>query len=454
MKRAEPTVAHPTSLGLEEFARLVAPDAAPPAGVARIRGATHHSGRVRPGDAFFALSGASGHGLEFADEALEAGAAIVVSDRPHRRGIVVGDPAAVLLRLGAWARGRLRRPVVGITGSAGKTTAKALMAAALGGDASPGNMNTPHALAGTLTRAWADGTAAPLVLELGIDHVGEMEALATLVRPDLAVLTRIGASHLDGLGDLATIAREKGRLLADAPRAAAAAEAWSRLSEGLRNRSLCYGLAEDGIDWSGRIVGTAFAPRLQVTAPLELEVDLPGIGRGVAESALGALAVASLLNIPAADAAARLVRARLESGRLQVHRKGARIILDDSYNSNPASAAHALEVLRAAPGPRVAILGDMLELGRESAQHHLALGEATRGLDLVVAVGPAARAIAAGNPAARVLEASDAMAALADLPPRGTILLKASRGMRFERLVRTLLEQDDAGGHPGGGASG
>ena len=418
------------------------PDAASPP----IRGATHHSGRVREGDAFFALPGARGHGIAFADAALDAGAALVVSDRPHARGLRVEDPGAAMLRLGAWARGRLARPIVAVTGSAGKTTAKALLAAALAGDASEGNLNTPHALAGILLWAWASGGTAPLILELGIDRVGEMDELVDLVRPDLGFLTSIAPGHLDGLGDVATVAREKGRLLGRSPRALAAEEAWRDLPDTLRVRTVRYGLDAEDAEWRGRAVGAAFAPSLEATAPWSGTIDLPGLGRGLAESALGALAAADLLGVEVQSAARRLTDAPLEPGRLQVRRAGKRIVLDDSYNANPASAAHALEVLRAAPGPRVAVLGDMLELGSDSARLHRALGEATRGLDHVLAVGPAAREIAAGNPAARTVEPEDAAAAVAALPPRGTVLIKASRGMRFERLVDVLLRtgEDEA----------
>jgi UDP-N-acetylmuramoyl-tripeptide--D-alanyl-D-alanine ligase len=405
----------------------------------RVRGATHHSGRVRAGDAFFALPGADHHGIEHADEALAAGAVVVVSDRPHPRGLRVDDPGAALLRLGRWARGRLRAPVVGVTGSAGKTTARALLAAVLDAQASEGNLNTPHALAGRLVRAWSDEPDRPLILELGIDHVGEMDRLTDLVRPDVGLLTRIAAAHLDGLGDEATVAREKARLLHASPRGLAAEDAWRRLPDALAVRIVRYGLDADA-PWSGRQVGDPFAPALAVDRPVELHAELPGPGAGLAESALGALAAAEALGVPADLAASRLVHARLEGGRLTPRRGDGFTVLDDSYNANPVSARQALELLRRAPGPRVAILGEMLELGVEAERHHRELGEASRGLERVLFVGRHAEAVRAGNPDVEIVPDDRAVGVVARLPREGTLLVKASRGMRFERLVAALLE--------------
>ena len=171
-------------------------------------GVTFHSGRVHAGDAFFALPGASTHGITFADKAVEQGAAFVVSDKPHPRGLLVVDPVEALLKLGRWARAAYPGSVVGVTGSAGKTTTKAFLAAVLEAPSSPGNFNTPLALATTLVNTYLQrgDEPTPLVLELGIDHVGEMATLVDLVKPTHAVLTLIAASHLEALKDLETVA--------------------------------------------------------------------------------------------------------------------------------------------------------------------------------------------------------------------------------------------------------
>jgi len=411
-----------------------------------VSGATHHSGRVRPGDAFFALPGADHHGIVHADAALSAGAALIVSDRPHPMGLAVADPGEALLRLGRYARGRLTAPVIGVTGSAGKTTARALLAAALGAHASEGNLNTPHALAGRLVRAWNDDAGRPLVLELGIDRIGEMAELTDLVRPDVGLLTRVAASHLDGLRDEATVAHEKAGLLRAAPRGLAADAAWGTLPRRLADRVVRYGLNVDA-PWSAHVVGATgddpFSTELLLDRPERhrgLRVRLPGVGRGVAESALGALATAALLGLPLEPAVQRLARATLEPGRLQIRRLAGVTVVDDSYNANPASALQALELLRAAPPPRVAVLGEMLELGRDAARYHRQLGEATRGLERVLFHGAHGDALRSGNPEAQVLDEGAMRAAVARLPREGTILVKASRGLRFERLVALLTD--------------
>lgn len=433
----------PRLLTAPELAELVG-GTLPSGALPPVRGATHHSGRVREGDAFFALAGSHGHGIDFADAAIMAGAAMIVSDRAHPRGVRVDDPGAALLRLGRWARARLTRPLVAVSGSAGKTTAKALLAAALNGEASEGNLNTPHALAGRLLRAWSDGGTRPLVLELGIDRVGEMDELTALVRPDVGLLTRIAASHLDGLGDVATVAREKARLLAAAPRGLAADDAWRRLRGEAALTTARYGLDADA-PWRGQLAGEPFAPRLRVEAPVALEIDLPGLGRGLAESALGALAAAELLGVPTEEAAARLPGATLEPGRLQLHRRTGWTLIDDSYNSNPTSAAQALALLRAAPPPRTALLGEMLELGARAAAEHRLLGEASGGLESVWFLGEHVDEVRRGNPEVRPLPAEAPERWAATLPREGTILVKASRGLRFERLVRALLDEERPG---------
>lgn len=431
-----PSVHPGPPLSVSDLAALLG--AAAPAIDGEVRGASHHSARIRTGDAFFALPGADHHGIEHADDALDAGALVVVSDRPHPRGVRVDDPAAALLMLGRWARGRLRAPVIGVTGSAGKTTARALAAAALDAHASDGNLNTPHALAGRIVRAWSDDPARPLVLEMGIDRIGEMDELTALVRPDIGLLTRIDASHLDGLGTVETVAREKARLLEAAPRGLAADQAWSYLPSQRATGVLRYGLESDA-PWSGRSVGDPFTPSLRVTSPIELELSLPGLGRGIAESALGVVALADLLGFDPGRAAARLVSARLEGGRLTPLTGAGFTVLDDSYNANPASAAQALAVLRSAPGPHTAVLGEMLELGDEAERYHRELGEATLGLDRVLFIGPHGHAVRAGNPDVTVVPPEHAEMHISELPRAGTILVKASRGMRFERLVRVLV---------------
>lgn len=425
----------------------------PPLPAGGARGVRFHSDRVRPGDAFVAMAGARAHGERFADDALARGAAFVISDRPRPGAVLVDDAGAALLDLGHAARAARRGRVIGVTGSVGKTTAKALLAAALDAAASPGNLNTPHALATVLVDAWlADDLDRPLVLELGIDHVGEMARLLELVRPTDGLLTAIAPAHLERLGDVASVAREKGRLLEAAAGARLAAmDAWRQLAPDLRARTDRYALdvaqgagPEAGSPtWTGRFVpGDAHDRLLASTAGAEVVVELPGSGRALAVNALGALAMAAALGVDADRAAGRMANARLDSGRLTRHRVGGWTLLDDAYNANPASVAEALEVLARAPAPRAAVLGAMLELGPDSAAHHAAVGHACaeRGLAPVWAVGAAAEPLAgACAGAVHVPDVAAAIARADALPRRGTLLVKGSRGIGLEALVAHLL---------------
>lgn len=427
-------------LEVAQFADLLGAKV-PEGEVSPATGVTFHSGRVRAGDAFFALPGASTHGIEFADGALEQGASFIVSNKPHPRGLVVNDPAEALLKLGRWARAAYPGSIVGITGSAGKTTTKAFLAAVLGAPSSPGNFNTPLALATTLvnTHLQSGGETKPLVLELGIDHVGEMAALVELVKPTHAVLTLVAASHLEELRNLGTVAVEKGKLLEAAIHRFASTQAASFLTKDLRQKVHTYGIAEEA-NSVGQIVDET--PNGQTLIYKGVSVTLSYPGRGIATNAVGALCVAESLGVLLEEAAARLARVKLEPGRLETKHIGAALLLDDSYNSNPASATQALDVLRASPGPRTAILGDMLELGSQSATLHRELGEQTLGIGRVVAIGQEARHLVEGN---RNIEHfasfGEALPLLTSLPLQGTILVKASRGMHFERVVEVLEKQ-------------
>lgn len=425
----------------EEFARLSGVDVAPELRAAS--GVSFHSARVRPGDAFFALPGAETHGLLFAEAALEAGAAFIVSNKPHERGVQVADPAGLLLTLGKHARKQIEGAVVGITGSAGKTSTKGMLAAALHTESSPGNFNTPLALASVLVEAWLAGRTAPsdrLVLELGIDHPGEMATLLDLVQPTHAVLTLIAESHLSALGDVKTVAREKGLLVDTAAHAWVSSEAAPHLRKAQRARVTVYGLEGDPhAEVTGRILRVT--DEGQVLSILGETLVLPYPGAAMARNAVVAMAMAKHFGLDLRAAAGRLETVRLEPGRLQRVRLGPLTLLDDTYNSNPASARGALEVLRSSPEPHIAVLGDMLELGEASEGLHRRLGEETRGLDRVLAIGSEAQAITRGNPdAVHFGTLEEAIDHLKTLSLKGTVLLKASRGMRFERLVTALKE--------------
>lgn len=420
-------------------------------------GMNFHSGRLEAGEIFFALAGAQQHGLRFAEQAFAKGASFLISDQAHPRGIVVDDPAATILRLGRYARQQLRKagiPVIAVTGSVGKTSSKAMLATALEAEASPGNFNTPLALACTLLRHALSqascGHAQPLVLELGIDHVGEMQQLCALVQPDIAMLTSIAPSHLSGLGDIATVAREKTALIDHAPQAFVSEQAAAYLTAEQRAKSTIYGVTE-ACQLQGRTLETQ--PSGQTIDVLDASFHLPYIGKAMATNATGALAVARALALPLQQAAKRLERVQLEPQRLQVHRfeRGDADIylIDDAYNSNPASIREALDSLQHFPRPHTLIVGDMLELGADSEVYHRQLGRWTKQADAVIAIGEESAVITEEN--RQALHAVDAEAAIALVSKieEGTVLVKASRGLKLERVVQQLQQQLSQAQHEG-----
>jgi UDP-N-acetylmuramoyl-tripeptide--D-alanyl-D-alanine ligase len=280
------------------------------------------------------------------------------------------------------------------------------------------------------------------VLELGIDHLGEARELTDLVQPTHTVLTLIAEAHLDGLGDLRSVAREKGRILsAGSVRRYASAGAAALLPPDFATGVTSYGLDRPQPP-TGRYRPSPDGGALEahLATDTTVQVRLPGLGRALAEHALVALLVARDLGIDPELAATRMSEATIEPRRLQPHRLGSLLLIDDSYNASPASMALALEVLAGLPRPHAAVLGDMLELGDEAPRRHRELGERTAGLDLIWAVGAHANDLAAGNSAVRTFP--DAASAVADahtLPTSGTLLVKGSRGVALDRLVDALL---------------
>lgn len=410
------------------FMASLSPEAQLPEGLPEASGISFHSGRVKAGDAFFALPGEQQHGIIYAEDALARGAAFIVSDLPHPQGIQVSQPDQLLLQLGRHARTELTKPIIGITGSAGKTSTKAFVAAALAAEASPGNFNTPFALAQTLVEHCLYKSGKILVLELGIDHQGEMQRLVDLVRPDYALITSIGASHLLGLGSLENVAKEKSTILSLGAKGLVSTQAARFVTDyptetyGLETATYQADLSRDETSLSYKTI----------------VLRLPRPGKAMAINATAALAMADILGIDLQDAAQRLEQTKLEPGRLEFKRLGQLLIIDDTYNSNPLSVTEALTILRKQAGPHIAILGDMLELGGQSHHYHHELGEATRDLR-TYAIGRESIAILEANPKAKHYLTVESF--LAQLPQfdKGSILVKGSRGMKLERVVDALM---------------
>jgi len=418
-------------------ARLVAAPPAPPDAVPGPVRVTIDSRSVQPGDLFVGLPGTRVDGGRYAEQALGDGAwgvlvapehALVVQSATPGVLIAGEDPLAALQALARSWRRALGAQVIGITGSTGKTSTKDLLAAMLAQDrrvvSSAQNLNTEIGLPLTILGA-PKGTQA-LVLEMAMRGAGQIAELAAIAEPDVGVIVNVGPVHLELLGSLEAVAAAKAELILDIrPGATAVIPAGEPL--------LDAHLRDD-------IETVTFGPRGDVSE-LPADLELPFTAAHMVSNALAALA------------AARAVGAR-PRGRLDVQlsaMRGQRItlpgpvlVINDCYNANPMSMRAALDDLAmSATGRRVAVLGDMLELGPQEAHYHAEIGTyaAEAGVDVLVTVGPLAARMAAtfageAHAAADAAEAAGLAREL--LRPGDTVVVKASRGVGLEVVAQTL----------------
>lgn len=409
---------------------------------------------VAAGDAFVALRGERFDAHDFLTDAVARGAAaLVVADaaRASGLGVPVFEVDDTLRALGALGRFRRRawaRPVVAVGGSNGKTSTKELLRAALGArlavHATTGNLNNEIGVPLTLL-ALPEG-ADLAVVEMGTNHPGEIARLRAIGEPDVAVVTCIQEEHLEGLGDLAGVLAEEAALCDGAPLAVVPADD-AALVAAVRSRAARvetvglgqgdfaaerWGLHPDGRGW---------------LACRGVRVEVPLRGEHNLRNAMLALATACWCGVPLEDAARGIAAMPQPSMRSAVEPLGRALLLNDAYNANPGSARAALALLAAVGSgrQRVAVLGTMRELGAaaDAAHDDVARTAVASGADVVAGIGDFAAAlarVAPGDP--RVLTAPDVddlWPRLRDrLAPDAVLLLKASRGVRLERLVPLL----------------
>lgn len=409
--------------------------------------------KVTPGCAFVALRGDTHDGHHFAADAVANGASVAVVERelPGLPTLVVSDTRQALRDLGAAIRSTFDRcRVVGVAGSNGKTTTKHLIAAAIGsrlrGNASPKSFNNDIGV--PLTIFEADPASDFCILELGTNHPGEIRTLTHIARPDVCVITNCSAEHLEGLGDLDGVRREnvsviegmsdRGTLIVHGDD-----EALVAAVAGFRGKLIRFGL-RDGNDLVARDVRVA-ADGTRFTLNGR-EVFVPMVGRHFALNALAAIAVARAFGLDDADAIAGLSKSTKPEMRLDLREANGVTVLDDAYNANPASMAAALDTLLAMPGRRIAVLGEMREMGDHSERLHRELGALVAShageIEKLICVGPMGRWIAeaAGGEATCFETSADAAAFVASIVRRGdVVLVKGSRGVRMERVVERLL---------------
>ncbi|MGC8634975.1 MAG: UDP-N-acetylmuramoyl-tripeptide--D-alanyl-D-alanine ligase [Candidatus Limnocylindrales bacterium] len=430
------------------------------------------SRRVEPGMLFVALPGEQTDGHRYLAEAARRGAAALLITQelpdadldalcdaaPGGCSIVrVDDGLAALQALAAAWRSRFRPLVVGITGSVAKTSTKEASATVLSERLrvlrSEGNENNEIGLPLTLLGLERGHQAA--VVEMGMYVPGEIAQLAAIARPRIGVVTAVRGIHLERAGSMDAIEEGKGQLVealppdgtavlnADDPRV-------RRMDRRTRARVLRYGFADDADVTACEVVsrgldGMAFELRLPDRAGLSVEI--PALGRHEVQNGLAAAAVGLAAGLDADAIAAGLARGWRAAHRNTLLRVGPWLVIDDTYNAGPDSMAAALDLLATLPGRRVAVLGEMLELGPEAPVLHRAVGaRAARCADLLLAVGEGGAPIAegaraAGMSAGAVLAVPDIQAALetllARLVPGDVVLCKASRGLGMDPQVRS-----------------
>lgn len=468
-------------LSLEQLADVVAGELADPReALLAVDAVVIDSRKATPGTLFVPLPGEHADGHEYLADAARRGAAMLVASGrplPDAPGVVVvDDPADALLGLGAWVRDTVDPAVVAVTGSQGKTTTKDLLAAAVGAGrrvaAAPESYNNNYGVPLTCCLLGLDTEV--LVTEIGTRGLGHIAALAPLVRPDIAVVTAIGASHLELLGDLDTVALAKGELVealgpggvavlnADDERVAA-------LAARAPGRVVTYGSVA-AADWQARDLrfDRLARPTFIAEGPdgQRVEVRLAQLGAHNVGNALAALAVAHLLEVPLEAAAAALSTARVSRWRMELcERSDGLVVLNDAYNANPASMRAALEALGRVEveGRRWALLGRMAELGASSADAHTEIGRtcAELGIDGLVTVGeetaPLHAAAAEAMDPGMVHHVDDVDEAVAVVRghagPGDVVLVKGSRAVGLERAVAALLATEAGAAGAGGPGS-
>ena len=429
---------------------------------------------VTPGMLFVALKGDRFDGHDFVREVLAKGATGAMVERawadanPGLPLIAVNDTRLALGQLAAAWRARFAIPLIGVTGSNGKTTVKEMCAAILRAQfaaddsvlATVGNLNNDIGLPLTLLRLRDSHRAA--VIEMGMSHAGEIDYLTHLAAPTVALVNNAQRAHLEGLGSVQNVALAKGEIFAGLNTEGAAvfnaddaqADIWRELS---RERwQVTFGI-DQAADVRGRFAGHGLGGELHLTtAQGEILVMLAVPGTHNARNACAA-AAATL----AAGASGAAVKQGLEQfagikGRLQRRngRKGA-VVVDDSYNANPDSMRAAIDVLAAVPGKRILVMGDMGEAGAAAGQFHDEIGgyAKSHGIDCLFCLGELSEAAAAnfGEGGQHFQRVEDLIKALlTELEPQATVLVKGSRFIRMERVVHAIMEGAEAGPSQGG----
>ena len=438
------------TLEIQEVAQAMAAGGAPPPGFAS--GWSVDTRTQQPGDVYFALRGPNHDGHDFLPAAEEKGAAALVVERTHglAKELVVSDSLCALQTLGAWARAQWGGTVIGVTGSAGKTTTKDaiahLLSVAVSAGKTVGNFNNHVGVPLSILRLPDNCSAA--VLEMGMNHAGEIRRLAEIAKPQIGVVTNVGYAHVEFFDSIDGVAAAKRELIEGLPRDGVAVlnaddPRVVRFRQVHPGRTVTFGFSESA---DVRAESAEFGPDGARFRACGVDFQTPMAGRHGVANVLAAIAVAGLFDIPASrlhDAVASFGAGKMRGERL-IH--DGILVWNDCYNSNPEAARSMIGVLRETPAQkRIAVLGEMLELGHASVELHRELGRyaAKHGVDVLIGVRGEAREMvdAANGIQARFFEdpaeAGDYARSVAE--GGDAVLFKGSRGVQVERALERFM---------------
>jgi UDP-N-acetylmuramoyl-tripeptide--D-alanyl-D-alanine ligase len=425
------------------------------------------SRRIAAGDLFVALKGENFDGAQFVAMAAQSGATAALVNSESHAGVeapcpllLVPDTRLALGRLAAFWRAQFSIPVVALTGSNGKTTVKEMLASILreaAGDsvlATRGNLNNDIGL--PLTLLGLRATHRYAVIEMGMNHPGEIDYLARITHPDVALINNAAIAHLAGLGSVEAVAQAKGEIFAGlGENGIAVINADDPYSQLWRELAQPHQVVDFALDAPAAVGAcwdvTEFGIQMELTTPdgtAAVRLQVPGAHN--ARNALGAAAAAIALHIPLPEIVRGLEQFSGVAGRLQ--RKpahGGAVLIDDTYNANPASMSAALKVLAQAPGKRIFVMGDMGELGENERRFHAEIGAVARklGIQHLLALGELSRAAVDefGTGAQHFDNVDDLCAELdQELGTGVTVLVKGSRFMKMERVVKHCTREEAA----------
>jgi UDP-N-acetylmuramoyl-tripeptide--D-alanyl-D-alanine ligase len=412
------------------------------------------SRQIKDGSLFLAIKGERVDGHDFIEKCYDLGAACAICEKapqnPSKPYILVNSTLEAVKKIAKAYRNKFDIPVVGVSGSVGKTSTKEMLYAVLSQKfkthKTQGNLNNELGVPLTLLAMPEDTEAA--VIEMGISDFGEMTRLSEMVRPTICVLTIIGCCHLENLGDRDGVLKAKTEMFKFADKNAEFIlngddDKLFTVTEVGGKKPIFFGFATDN-DYHAEDIENNGEDGISCTLCFDnsrLAVKIPAIGNYMVSNALAAVAAGRLLGLSDEQLVSGVQAYKTVGSRANVINTGKLKIIDDCYNANPTSVKASLDTLKNFDGRKVAVLGDMKELGTDELKLHYETGEYAKqkGIDLVIAIGPLAKELAKGANGIWYADIESACKALKNLLHEGdTVLVKASHSMQFEKIVEFI----------------